>query len=81
MPELPRDLRSRDITRALERLGFVRGPASSGSHQSYHKRTPTLCYVVVVPEGKKAIPVGTLNAIIKQAGVTRQQFLDALAGK
>lgn len=74
MPDLPQ-LRPREVVRALEALGW-RHARTTGSHQIYahleHIRP------VVVPAHARDVARGTLRAIIRAAGVTEEQFLDAL---
>ena len=65
---------SRQVVSALKRLGFKRGKAGKGSHQSYVRGSA----VVIVIEGKKEIPRGTLKSILQQAGVSEEEFLRAL---
>jgi predicted RNA binding protein YcfA (HicA-like mRNA interferase family) len=71
MPRLPR-LSGREIVRALERLGFevVR---QRGSHIVL-RRDSAGC---VVPDHRE-VKVGTLAGILKQAGVTADEFLASL---
>jgi len=51
--------------------GFTK-VSQKGSHQKYFKAN----YVVIVPSPKKEIPFGTLQSIIKQSGLTREDFND-----
>lgn len=64
------------VMRALERAGFqlirVRG-----SHHFYrHRDDPTRA--TVVPLHRKALPPGTLLDILRQARLTREEFLKLL---
>jgi predicted RNA binding protein YcfA (HicA-like mRNA interferase family) len=44
-----------------------------GSHLKYRKYgNPTL--TVIIPADRKQIPAGTFNSILKQSGLTRQNF-------
>jgi predicted RNA binding protein YcfA (HicA-like mRNA interferase family) len=61
-----------DVIRALERAGFSLDH-STGSH-----RYPNRPGVVTVPFLRRALKRGTLLAILKQAGLTRDQFLEFL---
>jgi predicted RNA binding protein YcfA (HicA-like mRNA interferase family) len=75
MPKLPH-LSGREIIRALERLGFVQ-TRQRGSHVVMKKSTPEGDVGCVVPlHGEVA--VGTLHSILKQAGITSEEFLDVL---
>jgi predicted RNA binding protein YcfA (HicA-like mRNA interferase family) len=66
MPKLPS---SREIIAVLLAHGFVK-QSQKGSHQKFCKDEKT----VIVPAPKKEIPIGTLQSIIKQAGLTRDDF-------
>lgn len=62
--------------RALQRAGFdlVHMP---GSH--HYLRRPGAPRLVVVPvHGNRDLPAGTLHAILRQAGLTRDDLLDLL---
>ena len=72
MPRLPA-LTSREIIRVLERAGFF-FRRQKGSHQIFVKDYRR----VTVPYHNKDVRVGTLRHIIKQSGLTTQQFLDLL---
>ena len=71
MPKFP-GLSGAQIVRALENLGFsvVR---QSGSH-IVMKRNGQGC---VVPNHKE-VKIGTVNGILRQAGVSAQEFSQAL---
>lgn len=71
MPSLPR-VSGRETIRALEKLGFV-VIRQRGSHVIL-RRGSTGC---VVPDHKK-IKTGTLSGVLKQAGVSADEFLTAL---
>jgi predicted RNA binding protein YcfA (HicA-like mRNA interferase family) len=70
--KVPRDVHGDQAAQALIRLGFstVR---QTGSHRIMRKAART----VVVPQHKPMKP-GTLAGIIKQAGLTLEEFKDAL---
>ncbi|WP_428670049.1 type II toxin-antitoxin system HicA family toxin [Reyranella sp.] len=71
MPSLPR-ASGREVIRALEKLGFtVR--RQRGSHVIL-SRGSVGC---VVPDHKE-LKTGTLNGVLKQAGVAVEDFLTAL---
>ena len=70
-------LSSRQIIDALRRAGFADAPRrGKGSHRAMvrHDDPPRL---VIIPE-RKDIPIGTLRAIIRQAGLTPEEFLTLL---
>jgi predicted RNA binding protein YcfA (HicA-like mRNA interferase family) len=72
MPKLPH-LSGVQIIRALERLGFTQ-IRQSGSHVLL-RRGSVGC---VVPNHKE-VKVGTLAGLLRQAGVSIEEFLSALA--
>ena len=75
-PRLP-SLSSRKVIDALRKAGFKDAPhRGKGSHRALvrHDDPPRL---VIIPE-RKDIPVGTLRAIVRQAGLTPAEFLDLL---
>jgi predicted RNA binding protein YcfA (HicA-like mRNA interferase family) len=49
-----------------------------GSHVQMRRDEPPPGRTVPVPTGKKSLPRGTLSAIIRQAGLTREEFLELL---
>jgi predicted RNA binding protein YcfA (HicA-like mRNA interferase family) len=61
---------SQEIIQVLIRNGFV-FVSQRGSHQKYRKDNRT----VIVPAPRKEIPIGTLRSIIRQAGLSREDFL------
>ena len=71
MPSLPR-LSGREVIRALERLGFV-VRRQRGSHVVL-RRGSVGC---VVPDHKE-LKTGTLNGVLKQAGVSIEDLVGAL---
>jgi len=71
MPKFP-GLSGADIVRALEKLGFVIA-RQTGSH-IVMKREGQGC---VVPNHKE-VKVGTVNGVLRQAGVSAQEFSNAL---
>jgi predicted RNA binding protein YcfA (HicA-like mRNA interferase family) len=71
MPELPR-ISGREAIRALERLGFV-VKRQRGSHVIL-RRGSTGC---VVPDHRE-LKAGTLSGILRQAGITVDEFVTAL---
>ena len=66
MPKLPS---SKAIIAVLLAHGFEK-VSQKGSHHKYCKGNR----IVIVPSPKKEIPIGTLQSIIKQAGLTREDF-------
>ncbi|MBI2558422.1 type II toxin-antitoxin system HicA family toxin [Candidatus Woesearchaeota archaeon] len=64
------------VIKMLEKEGFL-PVRQRGSHVSLHKKVNGKTLLVVVPM-KKEIKKGTLLSIIKQAGMTREEFLRKL---
>ena len=72
---LPRST-PREVIRALERAGFF-VHHSTGSHRALrHPDKPELR--VVIAYHNRELKRGTLHAIIKQAGLTLERFLELL---
>ena len=71
MPNLPRTSGAA-IVKALERLGFAK-IRQSGSHVIM-RRGPTGC---VVPMHRE-VKIGTLGGLLRQAGVSPEEFIAAL---
>ena len=59
-----------DVTRILERAGFS-FVSQKGSHMKYSDGVHT----VIVPNHNKAIFIGTLQSIIKQSGMSFDEFM------
>ncbi len=84
MPRLPR-VEASEAIRALEKLGFVQ-VRQKGSHVILKKQTTveenveqqTIEVGCVVPLHQKDLAVGTLNNILKQAGVSVEEFIQIL---
>ena len=68
----PRDLSGPEAVKALERLGFSK-TRQSGSHARLIKGS---CNVTVPMH--RTLAVGTLQSILRQAGVTLDEFLNEL---
>ena len=66
---------ARKVIAALERIGFER-IRQSGSHATY--RHPDGRWTIVAVHPGKTIPSGTLRKIIRDAGLTVEQFSDLL---
>lgn len=75
MPKLPR-VSGAEAIRALERLGFTQ-VRQRGSHvvlKRIELEKATGCVVPLHTE----LAIGTLRGILKQAGVTTEEFIDKL---
>ncbi len=75
MPRLRR-VSARQAVKALERLGFVQ-VRTRGSHVILRKGIPGGDVGCVVPLHDE-LAVGTLRSILRQAGVTPDEFMDNL---
>lgn len=75
MPSLRR-VSGREAIRALEKLGFEQ-IRQRGSHVVLKKNTPEGERGCVVPLHRE-IAIGTLRGILKQAGVTVEEFMEYL---
>lgn len=73
MPSLP-VVSGADAVRALERLGFV-CTRQRGSHVMMRRGTQGC----VVPRHKE-LKTGTLSGVLKQAGVSVEEFIASLRG-
>jgi predicted RNA binding protein YcfA (HicA-like mRNA interferase family) len=74
---LPSDLSGREVRAALEKVGFA-FRRQKGSHMMLRRDAP---YARAVVPDHKAIRQGTLRRVIADAGMTVEQFLDALGRK
>jgi len=72
MSELP-SLKPIDVIRKLRKAGFMFDRHAKGSHEIWYN--PTTHRRTVVPNHpRRDIPKGTLRAIIKEAGLTIEEF-------
>lgn len=76
MTKLPA-LTGRDVVRALQKAGFVVIRISGSHHRLEHPDDPSRTTTVPVHAGK-ALKRGTLRGIIKQVGLTVDEFLALL---
>ena len=72
MPKLRR-VSGREAIRALERLGFVQ-VRQRGSHVVLKKKTPEGDVGCAVPLHRE-LAIGTLRGILRQAGITTNEFM------
>ena len=68
--------RYRQIVQRLKRLGFEFHRQAAGSHELWHN--PTTNRYTTVPNHPGDMPEGTLRAILKQTGITAEEFLEAM---
>ncbi|MBN1119546.1 MAG: type II toxin-antitoxin system HicA family toxin [Anaerolineae bacterium] len=66
-----------DCIKVLQKAGFTIS-RQRGSHVQMRRDVPPPARTVPVPTGKKTLPRGTLSAILRQADLTREEFLDLL---
>jgi predicted RNA binding protein YcfA (HicA-like mRNA interferase family) len=70
--KLPRDLSGPEIVKSLQRIGFTVA-RQTGSHVHLIKADKR----VTVPM-HRSVAVGTLQSILRQAGVNLEDFLESL---
>ena len=75
MPRLPR-VSGAEAIRALERLGFTQ-VCQRGSHVVLKSVQQDMVAGCVIPLHHE-LAIGTLRGILKQAGVTTEEFIDKL---
>ncbi|MBK5275346.1 MAG: type II toxin-antitoxin system HicA family toxin [Desulfuromonadales bacterium] len=66
---MPKLYSSRYIIAVLLRHGFYE-VSQSGSHKKFYNGAST----VIVPAGKREIPIGTFLSIVRQSGLSRNDF-------
>lgn len=67
--------RYRDIVRRLKTLGFQFDRQAAGSHEIWH--SPATNRYTTIPNHPGDMPEGTLRAILRQAGISAEDFLNA----
>jgi predicted RNA binding protein YcfA (HicA-like mRNA interferase family) len=77
MPKLPA-IKPRHIIRFLEQNGFVLDHTSGSHFIFYH---PGSRRRAVVPSHNRDLPKGTLMSLLREAGFTREELVDFLAGR
>lgn len=65
--------RYRQIVRRLKSLGFAFDRQAAGSHEIWFNATTNR--YTTIPNHTGDMPEGTLSAILKQAGVSAEEFL------
>lgn len=76
MSRLP-SVNPNDCIKALEKIGFYVS-RQKGSHVQMRRDEPQPARTVPVPVSKKPLPRGTLRSIIRQAGLTVDEFIELL---
>ena len=64
----------RDITKRLKKLGFSFDRYAAGSHELWYNEITDR--YTTIPNHTGDMPEGTLRAIIKQAGISPDEFLN-----
>jgi len=64
-------LASEQIIKVLLKHGF-QFVSQRGSHQKYQRKG----FIVIVPSPKKEIPIGTFRSIVRQSGLSVEDFFD-----
>jgi predicted RNA binding protein YcfA (HicA-like mRNA interferase family) len=62
---------AKELIKLLEQKGFA-FDRSKGSHQIYYNKEKRLR--AVIPLHNKDLPIGTLHAILKQAGIDKNEL-------
>ena len=70
-------LRPRELIKILEKLGFVLR-RQTGSHGIF--RHPKTKNITIIPIHAKELKRGLLFGILKQVGITQEEFLKLLKG-
>lgn len=73
MPKLPA-IKPKDIIRKLKTLGFIQDHLSGSHVILYHSQNKKRA---VVPYHLRDIPKGTLSSMLKEAGITKKEFIGA----
>jgi predicted RNA binding protein YcfA (HicA-like mRNA interferase family) len=70
-------VKPRQVIRALEKAGFVVSRSKGSHYRLIHRDDPTRRTTIAVHPSRD-VPHGTLRAIIDQAGLTVEEFLELL---
>ncbi len=71
-------LTAADLLRLLRRAGFTVERVKGSHHHLRKAESPSLR--VVVPVHRGDLPAGTVNAILRQAGLSQDELLELLRG-
>ena len=63
----------RDVVSRLKALGFVFDREARGSHEIWY--SPSARRRTTIPHHPGTVPVGTLRAILREAGISPDEFL------
>jgi predicted RNA binding protein YcfA (HicA-like mRNA interferase family) len=75
--KLPVDAPIRDVIRAFERLGFLL--VREGNHVSMERTNPDGTRTPLTMPNHRTLKSSTLRAILTQASIERDEFLDAFS--
>lgn len=64
----------REVVKRLKQIGFEFHRQAAGSHEIWY--SPTTNRYTTVPNHTGDMPEGTLRAILKQANITPEEFLE-----
>ena len=67
--------RYREIVKKLKSFGFIFDRQAAGSHEIWYN--PDTNLYTTIPNHSGDMPEGTLRAILKQANITPEDFLNA----
>ncbi|HWP93789.1 MAG TPA: type II toxin-antitoxin system HicA family toxin [Thermodesulfobacteriota bacterium] len=71
---MPRLYSSKEIERVLNRLDF-KLISQKGSHGKFKGKTGR---IVILPMNKKEIPLGTFKSLLRQIGISHEDFTQIL---
>jgi predicted RNA binding protein YcfA (HicA-like mRNA interferase family) len=78
MTRLP-SVSSDEVIQALRKAGFISAPKrGKGSHTALYRTDEAGRKRLAIIPQRKDLPRGTLSAILEQAGITREEFLQLL---
>jgi predicted RNA binding protein YcfA (HicA-like mRNA interferase family) len=64
---------SKQIIKVLQQKGFVY-ISQKGSHVKFRKYQKASALTVIAPANRKEIPYGTFKSILRQSGLTKEDF-------
>jgi predicted RNA binding protein YcfA (HicA-like mRNA interferase family) len=79
MSSLPVSASAADVEKVLKRVGWVKQRSKSGSHRAF-KKAGHKWRIIVPDHGSGLLAEGTFRAILKQAGLSREEFFKYLRG-
>ena len=75
MAKIPRDISGEDAVRAFGRLGYFRDHTVGSHAVLLHSKDPRKRLVVPL---HRSLKVGTLSKLVKDAGLTVEEFIELL---